>query len=159
MICCPSAKVIKSDTTGFLPVGGLHEGKLCDTLQAMAPTNVDTVHQTSLLPIESNLDRLGLLSSTHDHRSQQPRGQIPLRLDLMNKPKFLKAGNCNTKVHDGGGLELVKPGLSSSRPPSCRNKENWKTEVHCGGGLELVEPAHETAFSRPKPCVSLKIAP
>ena len=92
LMCCPSAKVVKSDTTGFLPIGGLHEGKLCDTLQAMAPTNVDTVHQTSLLPIESNLDRLELLSSTHDHRSQQLRGQMPLRLDLMNKPKFLKAG-------------------------------------------------------------------
>ena len=92
LMCCPSAKVVKSDTTGFLPIGGLHEGKLCDTLQAMAPTNVDRVHQTSLLPIESNLDRLGLLSSTHDHRTQQLRGQIPLRLDLMNKPKFLKAG-------------------------------------------------------------------
>ena len=91
-MCCPSAKVVKSDTTGFLPIGGLHEGKLCDTLQAMTPTNVDTVHQTSLLPIESNLDLPGFLSSTQDYGSQQLRGQIPLRLDLMNKPKFLKAG-------------------------------------------------------------------
>ena len=41
------------------------------TLQAMAPTNIETVHQTSLLHIESNLDRLGLLSPTHDQRSQQ----------------------------------------------------------------------------------------
>ena len=32
------------------------------TLQVMAPTNVKTVHQTSLLYIKSNLDRLGLLS-------------------------------------------------------------------------------------------------
>ena len=31
------------------------------TLQAMTPTNVKTVHQTPLLHIESNLDRLGLL--------------------------------------------------------------------------------------------------
>ena len=35
------------------------------TLQAMAPTN-KWVHQTSLLHIESNFDRLGLLSPTHD---------------------------------------------------------------------------------------------
>ena len=32
------------------------------TLKPMAPTNVKTVHQTSLLHIESNLDRLGLLA-------------------------------------------------------------------------------------------------
>ena len=32
--------------------------------------NVKTVHQTSLLHIESNLDRLGLLSPTHGQRSR-----------------------------------------------------------------------------------------
>ena len=42
-------------------------------LQAMAPTNIKTVHQTSLLHIESNLDRLGMLSPTHDQRSQQKK--------------------------------------------------------------------------------------
>ena len=41
------------------------------TLQAMAPTNNKTVHQTSFIPYESSLDRLGLLSPTHDQRSQQ----------------------------------------------------------------------------------------
>ena len=41
----------------------LHEDKFCDTLQAMAPTNVKTVHQTSSLHvIKRNLNRLGLLS-------------------------------------------------------------------------------------------------
>ena len=45
------------------------------TLQAM-PTNNKTVHQTSLFYIESSLDRLGLLSPTHDQRSQQQIGQI-----------------------------------------------------------------------------------
>ena len=39
--------------------------------QAMAPIIITTVHQTSLLHIESNLDRLGMLSPTHDQRSQQ----------------------------------------------------------------------------------------
>ena len=46
------------------------------TLQAMAPTNNKTVHQTSLPHIESSLDRLGLLSPTHDQRSQQQIGQL-----------------------------------------------------------------------------------
>ena len=45
-------------------------------LQAMAPTNIKTVDQTSLLHIESNLDRLGMLSPTHDQRSQQKTGKI-----------------------------------------------------------------------------------
>ena len=45
-------------------------------LQAMAPTNIKTVHQTSILHIESNLDRLGMLSPTHDQRSQQKTGKI-----------------------------------------------------------------------------------
>ena len=42
-------------------------------LQAMAPTNIKTVHETSLLHIESNLDRFGMLSPTHDQRSQQKK--------------------------------------------------------------------------------------
>ena len=50
------------------------------SLQAMAPTNIKTVHQTSLLHIESNLDRLGMLSPTHDQRSQQKHGKITEQL-------------------------------------------------------------------------------
>ena len=47
------------------------QAKRYATLQAMAPTNSKTVHQTSLLHIESSLDRLRLLSPTHDQRPQQ----------------------------------------------------------------------------------------
>ena len=37
----------------------------------------ETVYHTSLFHIESNLDRLGLLSPTHDQqRYHQPSGQI-----------------------------------------------------------------------------------
>ena len=89
LMCCPSNKVIKSDTRSFLALGGFDEDKLCDTLQI--PTNIKTVHQISLLYIESNLDRLGLLSPTHGRRSQQQSGQITLQSVLINKPKFLKA--------------------------------------------------------------------
>ena len=64
------------------------------TLQAMAPTNIKMINQTSLLHIESNLDRLGLLSPTHDQRSQQQSGQITLQPVLINKSKFLKATHC-----------------------------------------------------------------
>ena len=62
---CPSNKVIKNDTKRFLALGALHEDKLCDILQAMTPTNVQPLHRTSLLHIESNLDRLELLLPTH----------------------------------------------------------------------------------------------
>ena len=61
------------------------------TLQAMAPTDVKTVHQNSLLHVESNLDRLGLLSPTHNQRSRQESEQITLQSLLINKSKFLKA--------------------------------------------------------------------
>ena len=46
------------------------------TLQAVAPTNIKTVHQSSLLHIESSLDRLGMLSPAHDQRFPQQSGQI-----------------------------------------------------------------------------------
>ena len=44
------------------------------TLQAMAPIT-KRFTKTPLLHIESSLDRLGLLSPTHDQRSQQQIGQ------------------------------------------------------------------------------------
>ena len=100
-MCCATNRVIKNDTKRFLAlnytVGGLHEDKLYDILQAMAPTNVKTVHQTSLFHIENNLDRLGLLSPTPGQRSQQQSGQITLQSVLINKPKLLKATH-NTEI-------------------------------------------------------------
>ena len=79
------------------PTGIQSATKNYATLKAMAPTNVKTVHQISLLHIESNLDRLGLLSPTHDQRSQQQSGRITLQPVLINKSKFLKATHC-TKI-------------------------------------------------------------
>ena len=60
-------------------------------LQAMAPTNVKTVHHSLLHNIESNLDRLEMLSPIHGQRSQQQSGQITLQLVIINKPKFFRA--------------------------------------------------------------------
>ena len=73
------------------PTGFQIATKSYAALQAMAPTNIKTVHQTSLLHIESNLDRLGMLSPTHDQRSQQKTGKITLQPVSINKSKFLKA--------------------------------------------------------------------
>ena len=56
------------DNTLLRPTGIQIATKSDAALQAMAPTNIKTVRQTSLLHIESNLDRLGMLSPTHDQR-------------------------------------------------------------------------------------------
>ena len=69
--------------------------KLCDsTSDGTDQYSIKTVHQTSLLHIYSNFDRLGMLSPTHDQRSQQQTGQIALQPVLINKSKFLKATHC-----------------------------------------------------------------
>ena len=70
----------------------------------MAPTNVKTVHQASLLHTEGNLDRLGLLSPTHDQRSQQQSGQITVQSVLINKSKLLKITH-GTKI---GKIEILR---------------------------------------------------
>ena len=80
--------------TPLKPTGIQIATKSFAALQAMAPTNIKTVHQTSLLHIESNLDRLGMLSPTHDQRSQQKTGKITLQPVLTNKSKHLKATLC-----------------------------------------------------------------
>ena len=79
------------------PTGIQIATKSYESLQAMAPTNIKTVHQTSLLHIESNLDGLGMLSPTHDQRSQQKYGKITEQLrsnQLIIKSKILKATHC-----------------------------------------------------------------
>ena len=81
----------RRDSPLLRPTGIQIATKSYATLQAMTPTNIETVHQTSLLHIESSLDRLGLLSPTHDQRSQQQIGKITLQPVLINKSKFLKA--------------------------------------------------------------------
>ena len=101
-------------------------------LQAMAPTNVKTVHQTSLLHIESNLDRLGECC------------RLPTTSVLSKKRKNYAPTSFDQQVQFSQGHTLY------------RNKKNGNTEVHGGGGLELVKPAREPASSRRKPCASLK---
>ena len=74
------------DNPLFRPTGIQIATKSYAALEAMAPTNIKTVHQTSLLHIvESNLDRLGMLPPTHGQRSQQENGQITLQPVLINK--------------------------------------------------------------------------
>ena len=82
----------RGDNPLLRPTGVQIATKRYATLQAMTPpNNIKTVHQTSSLYIESSLDRLGLLSLTHDQRSQQQSEQITLQPVLINQSKFLKA--------------------------------------------------------------------
>ena len=62
-------------------------------LQAMAPTNIKTVHQTSLLHSRATSIDSECCRPTHDQRSQQKTGKITLQPVLINKSKFLKASH------------------------------------------------------------------
>ena len=80
------------DNPLLTPTGIQFATKRYASLQAIAPTNVKTVHNFFLLHnIESNLDRLKSLSPIHGQHSQQQNGQITLQSVLINKTKFLKA--------------------------------------------------------------------
>ena len=70
--------IMMNDNPLLRPIGIQIATNSYATLRAMAPTNAKTVHQTSLFLVESNLDRLGLLSPTHDQRSQQQSVRITL---------------------------------------------------------------------------------
>ena len=104
-------------------------------LQVMAPTNIKTVHQTSLLHIESNLDRLGMLPPTHDQRSQQKNGKITLQPVLINS-------SCHKTrcLGLGRGSKLKRPLLRGQA--SC-------VEVF----LSVVVLYTKTSFCAPRPAV------
>ena len=87
----------RGDNPQLRPTGIQIATKSYTTLQAMAPTNIKTVHQTSLLHIESNLDRLGMLSYPRPAFSEKKTGKITLQPVLINKSKFFKATHC-TKI-------------------------------------------------------------
>ena len=57
-------------------------------LQAMAPTNIKTVFQTSLLHIESNLDRLGTIVAYPRPAFLAKKRKITLQPVLINEFKF-----------------------------------------------------------------------
>ena len=86
----PCNEVIKSDPKGFLLHQGLHEDKLCDTSQAMAPTNVETVHQISLLYREQPRSIRMVVAYPRLAFSPTKRTNHAQSVSI-NKPKFLKA--------------------------------------------------------------------
>ena len=131
-MCCPSTKVIKSDSKVFLAIGGLHEEELCDALQAMAWTNVRTKPPYSI----------SRATSIDSDRCRPPSASV-----LSNKADKSRSNQ----------FRSTSPSFHGHT--SCRNKGNCITEVHGGGDLELVKLPREPASSRPKLCASLKNAP
>ena len=121
------------------PTGIQTATKSYAALQAMAPTNIKTVHQTSFLHIHREQPRStrNVVAYPRPAFSAKNR-KITLQPVLINKSKILKATHC-TEI----------------RKVKYRGPWNGK-KTHGGGGLELVKPAREPASSRPKPCASLK---
>ena len=84
------------------------------TLQAMAPTNIKTVHQTSLLLSRAEFSATkwtNYAPTSFDQHVQVSQGHT----------SYKNRENWDTEVHGGGGLELVKPAgePASSRPKPC----------------------------------------
>ena len=101
-MCCPSYKVIKSDARSclgsrrvifhsyvFFGYTNTNYATLCK--QWHRPMSKRFIKLPYSIYIESNLDRLRLLSRTHGQCSQQQSEQMTLQSVLINKPKFLKA--------------------------------------------------------------------
>ena len=65
----------RGDNALLRPTGIQIATKSCVNLQATAPTNIKTVHQTSLLLIESSLDRLGLFKKNLN--ASKPSEHLP----------------------------------------------------------------------------------
>ena len=86
------------DNSLLRPTGIQITTKSYATLQAMAPTNMKMVHQTSLLHIESNLaiDSDCCRLPTTSVLSKKNK-KLTLQPVLINKSKFLKATHC-TKI-------------------------------------------------------------
>ena len=102
------------------------------TLQAMAPANIEMVHQTLFTPYREQL------------RSTRIVVAYP-------RPAFSATKRTNYAPTSFDQQVQVSQGHTSFK-----NKENRNTEVHGGGGLKLVKPAREPVSSRSKPCASLK---
>ena len=103
----------------------------------MAPANVKTVHQTSLL---YNIYQYG----------EQPRS-------TRNVVAYPQPAFSATKRTSCAPTSLDQQVRVSQDHTSYINKgKKWNTEVHGGGGLEVVKLAREPASSHRRPCASLE---
>ena len=96
-----------------------------------------------LLHIESSLDRLGLLSPTHDQRSQQQTGQITLQPVLINNSKFLKATHCT------GIRKIETPRSMVVEALSC-GEAGARASIHPSKALCILQKPHKSCpFAAP----------
>ena len=101
-------------------------------LQAMAPTNIKTVHQTFLLHIETNLNRLGMLSPTHDQRSQQKTGKItlqPVLIVQVSQGHTFCTEIRKIEIPRSMVVEMVKPAREPASPKPCALKKPHESPV------------------------------
>ena len=97
LMCCPPRPSNKqghnSDSKSFLAIGGLHEDKLCDTLQARATTNNVKNHSSSLLTTpyreQPRSTWIVVVYPRPAFSTTKRTNHAPISFD--NKPKFLKA--------------------------------------------------------------------
>ena len=84
------------DSPLLRPTGIQIATKSYAALQAMAPTNIKTVNQTSLLQIESNLDRLVFLPTTSVLRKKR-KNYASTCFNQQVQVEFLKATHCTER--------------------------------------------------------------
>ena len=78
---------------------------------------------------------------------------VDLRANCCRLPTASVLGS---KIDKSRSNQFRSTSPSFSRSHVIHNKKKNNTEFHDCGGLELVRPVREAAFSRPKPCASLK---
>ena len=92
---------LSADTKSFLALGGLHKDKLCDILQATAPTNVETVHQNSLIPYreQPRSSRIVVAYPRPAFSATKWTNHAIIQSVFINKTKFLKTTRHTENIH------------------------------------------------------------
>ena len=133
----------RGDNPLLRPTGIQIATKRYATLQAMAPTNMKTVHQTSLLHIESSLDRLGLIYGQLFQQTSNQPGTVanPSRGQLKQGKWLFPVPVC---AWEFGLSRLARP----SRPVSARI---LSTRRQAESGVFYSRTSFD--FPRRRPCI------
>ena len=134
-MCCPSTKVIKSDSKSFSSYRTVTRRQV---MRHFTSTDTDQCRNGSsslLIPY---------------------RGKLPLTSDCCHLPT---TSGFNKKADKPRSNHFYQQAQVSQGCMPCRRKENRSTEVHGSCDLEPVKLTHESASSRPKLCTTLKKKP
>ena len=128
-MCCSCPKVIKRDSKCFLAIGTLHEDKILDTLQALAPTNVKTIPQISFCtPYQEQprSTRIVVAFPRPTFSATKRKNPAPIRFNqqaqvYQDHASCMNMKHCNTKLHGGEGLELNWLSPHASQHPAVQS--------------------------------------